>query len=414
VTLPVEFINRRIVPPLTALSEDVYLTAIRSGMVSLVPLTIIGGLFLILCYFPLGGWDRQVAPYLPVLQVPVTATFGLLSVFLCFAVGYHFGALLKHEPLVSAGLATVVFLLIQLEVDETGNAVLVMERLGSRGLFTAIVVALVCVRVQKFLADRNAVIRLPENVPPVVYESFASLVPMLLLVIAFWVLRFLVGIDVNDLVQRAFRPLVFALNTLPGVLACVFLITLLWSVGINGDNTLDAIVAPVFLQYLAANVEAVGRGDALPYITAQGFISTFVNVGGTGATLGLALIMATSSDPGYRKISRVSLPTQCFQINEPVFFGFPVVLNPILMIPYVLIAVLLTIGTYALMAVGWIGRPLVNIPWTTPPVLGHYLITGGDWRAAVWGVVSIVLAMIVYYPFAKAAERHRQAAGGRR
>jgi len=83
------------------------------------------------------------------------------------------------------------------------------------------------------------------------------------------------------------------------------------------------------------------------------------------------------------------------------------VLNPILMIPYVLIALALTAGTYVLMAAGWIGRPLVNVPWTTPPILGHYLITGGDWRAAVWGAVSIVLAMLVYYPFAKAAERQR-------
>jgi PTS system cellobiose-specific IIC component len=375
--------------------------------VSLVPPTIVGGLFLIACYFPLGGWSALVAPYLPVLQLPVTATFGLLSVYLCFAVAYHLGTLLKQEALVSAGLATVVYLMIQLRVDEAGNAALHMERLGSQGLFTAILVALVGVRVQKLLADHNAVIRLPPGVPPIVYESFLSLVPLLVLVSAFWLLRFVLGIDINHIVQTVFRPLVFALNTLPGILACVLVITLLWSVGINGDNALDAIVAPVFLQYLAANVEAMGRGEPLPYITAQGFVSTFVNVGGTGATLGLALVMLRSKEPGYRKISRVSLPTQIFQINEPMFFGFPIVLNPVLMIPYVLTALALTAGTYSLMAAGWIGRPLVNVPWTTPPILGHYLITGGDWRAAVWGATSVILAMLVYYPFAKAAERLR-------
>jgi PTS system cellobiose-specific IIC component len=400
-------LNRFVVPPLTALSENTYLTAIRSGMVSLVPPTIVGGVFLIACYFPVGGWDAIVAPYLPVLQVPVTATFGLLSVLLCFAVGYHLGEQLKQEALVSAGLATVVYLMIQLQLDESGRAALRTERLGSQGLFTAILVALVCVRVQKLLADRNAVIRLPRSVPPIVYESFLSLVPLLVLMAAFWLLRFVLGIDVNDAIQRVFRPLVFALNTLPGILACVFLITLLWSVGINGDNALDAIVAPVFLQYLAANVEAVGRGEPLPYVTAQGFVTTFVNVGGTGATLGLALIMAGSKEPGYRKVSRMSLPTQVFQINEPIFFGFPVVLNPILMIPYVLSALVLTAGSYLLMAAGWIGRPFVNVPWTTPPILGHYLVTGGDWRAAAWGAVSIAIAMLVYYPFAKAAERQR-------
>jgi PTS system cellobiose-specific IIC component len=404
-------LDRFVVPPLAALSENTYLSAVRSGMVLLVPPTIIGGLFLVVCFFPLAGWDKVVAPYLPLLQVPVAATFGLLSVYLCFAVGYQAGKLLKQEAVVSAGLATVVYLMTQLQPDEGGNAVFKAESLGSRGLFTAILVALVCVRVQKFFADKNAVIRLPAGVPPMVYESFLSLTPMLALVLAFWLLRFVLGADLNGIVQAAFRPLVFALNTLPGILMCVFAITLLWAVGINGDNALDAVVGPVFLQYLAANVEAVSSGRPPPYVTAQGFVSTFVNVGGTGATLGLALVMLNSKEPGYRKVSRLSLPTQVFQINEPIFFGFPVVLNPLLMIPYVLSALLLTLGTYLLMDRGWIGRPFVNVPWTTPPVLGHFLVTGGDWRAAVWGAVSIALAMAVYYPFAKAAERQRLRAG---
>jgi PTS system cellobiose-specific IIC component len=262
----VTLLNRFVVPPLTVLSENSYLSAVRAGMISLVPLTIIGGLFLIVCYFPVGGWDKLVAPYLPLLQVPVTATFGLLSVFLCFAVGYQMGKLLKQEAVVSAGLATVVYLMIQLYLDEAGSAIFKMERLGSQGLFTAILVALICVRVQKFLADKNAVIRLPASVPPMVYESFLSLTPMLILVLTFWMLRFVLGVDINEIVQTVFHPLVFALNTLPGILLCVFTITLLWSVGINGDNALDALIGPVFLQYLAANVEAVRNGEPL-YLT---------------------------------------------------------------------------------------------------------------------------------------------------
>ena len=127
-------------------------------------------------------------------------------------------------------------------------------------------------------------------------------------------------------------------------------LTLLWPVGINGDNALDAIVAPVFLQYPAASVEAAGRGEPLPCITAQGFLTTFVNVGGTSATPGLALIMLNSKEPGFRKVSRLSFPTQVFQINEPIFFGFPIVLNPILMIPYILNALALTAGTHLLVA----------------------------------------------------------------
>ena len=396
--------HTRLARALTALSENTYLSATRAGMVAVVPLTIIGGLFLIVAFLPVSGWEARVAPFLPVLQIPVTATFGMLAVFACLAIAYDLGRQLKQEPIVSASIALVVFLMLQIEPMDSG---LRMEGLGSRGLFTAILIALVTVRVQKFFTDRRLVVALPPSVPPIVYQSFLSLSPLFFLLTCFWLLRFVAGVDIDRLIQAAFSPLVFALNTLPGILVYALLVAGLWSIGINGDNAVDAIVAPIFLQYLAANVEAMTGGQPLPYVTAYGFFTTFVNVGGTGATIALALLLCRSREPGYRKISRLSLPTQVFQINEPIFFGLPIVLNPIFMIPYVLNALILTTGSYLLMQAGAIHKPFVNVPWTTPPVIGHYLVSGGDWRAAVWGVVSIVIAMAVYFPFARTAERQR-------
>lgn len=398
------FLNTHVVPALTTLSENRYLSAVRAGMVAVVPLTIIGGLFMIVAYLPVAGWDARIAPYLPLLQVPVTATFGLLAVVACFSIAYELGKQLKQEAVVSASIATVTFLMLQIDVKDQKFG---MDGLGSKGLFTAILIALISVRVQKLFADRNLVIKLPASVPAVVYDSFLSLTPLFFLILVFWLIRFVAGIDIDYLVQTVFRPLVFALNTLPGILVYALLVTMLWSVGINGDNAVDAIVAPIFLQYLAANVAAVTAGEPLPYVTAYGFFTTFANVGGTGATIALALVLWNSKDPGFRKISRLSLPTQIFQINEPIFFGLPIVLNPVFMIPYVLNALILTASTYLLMNWHVIHKPFVSIPWTTPPIIGHYLVSGGDWKAAVWGVLSIAIAMMVYFPFAKAAERQR-------
>jgi cellobiose PTS system EIIC component len=523
-------LNKTVVPFLTALSENTYLSAVRAGMVSVVPLTIIGGLFMIVAFMPITwgsvklsvgdfkglpsfatklkqpaepvstflngglsaeskqalaqydpavsgssrleatllrdlnaiiqgpslhdeprfsgvalravtkqllernpqgkdlarlnrllledaypleiskkvtGWDILIAPYLQLLQIPVTATFGMLGVFVCFAVSYDLGKQLKQEAIVSASMATIIFLMISLKLEDL---TLITENLGSKGMFTAIIVALVSVRVQKYFTDKNLVIKMPANVPSVVYETFLSLIPLCFLVVVFWLIRFVAGVDIDHLVQTAFKPLVFALNTLPGILVYAFLVTMLWSVGINGDNAVDAIVAPIFYQYLAANVAATVAGQPLQYITAYGFFTTFVNVGGTGATIALALVLWNSKEPGYRKVSRLSLPTQIFQINEPIFFGIPIVLNPIFMAPYILNALILTTVSYLLMHWHWINKPFVNVPWTTPPIIGHYLVSGGDWRAAVWGAVSIGVAMAVYYPFAKAAERQRLAA----
>lgn len=386
---------------LTALSDNTNLSAIRAGMVSVVPLTIIGGLFMIAAHPPVSGWDAFIAPHRHLLQMPVAATFGLLGLVACFSIAYDLGRRLEQDAMTSASMATVAFLLIQLDPN---TETLVMDNLGSKGLFTAILVALVSVHAQKFFTDRDLVIKLPASVPPIVSQSFVSLNPLVFLVVLFWLVRFVAGVDITQMVQSAFAPLVFALNTLPGILVYASLVTVLWSVGINGDNAVDAIVAPIFLQFLAENVAAMADGRPLPYVTAYGFFTTFVNVGGTGATIALALLLLNSPNPAFRKVSRLSLPTQVFQINEPIFFGLPIVLNPVFMIPYILNALILTTASYLLISWGVIHRPFVNVPWTTPPIIGHYLVTGGDWRAALWGAISIVIAMMVYFPFARAAE----------
>lgn len=391
-----------------ALEGNRYLSAVRAGMVSIVPLTIVGGVFTILAHLPVRGWENQVAAYLPLLQVPIASTFGLLGLIACFSIAYDLGRRRHQEAVVSATMAAVVFLMLQIDVQ---SLTLRMEGLGSSGLFTAILVGLVTVEIQKWFTDRKLVVRMPAGVPAIVSQSFMSLVPLLFLIVAFWTIRFVLGVDVNRAVQAAFQPLVFALNTLPGILVYALIVTMLWSVGINGDNAVDAVVAPIFLQYLSANVAALNQGAPLPYATAYGFFTTFVNVGGTGATIALALVLWNSREPGFRRVSRLSLPTQIFQINEPIFFGLPIVLNPLFMIPYVLNALILTASTYLLMQWSLLRKPFINVPWTTPPIVGHYLVTGGDWRAAVWGVLSIVIAMLVYFPFARAAERQRLAAG---
>ena len=133
-------LQQRVVPALTALSENTYLSAVRAGMVSVVPLTIIGGLFLIVTNFPSQRWQALVAPHLPILQVPVAATFGVLSVFACFGTAFELARLLKQDPLSSAIVATVVFLMIQVNAE---TQTLMTERLGSQGLFAAILEALV-------------------------------------------------------------------------------------------------------------------------------------------------------------------------------------------------------------------------------------------------------------------------------
>ena len=402
---------RRFGDRVTALADSPIPAAIRAGVVAVVPLTIVGGLFMLIAHPPLPALERAIAPWAPLLEIPVTATFGVLALFVALAVAHDLGGRRGQDRLSSVVLAGVSFLLVSLD---PATASLRMEALGSAGILTAILVAVIAVEVQALMARKGAVIRMPGEVPQIVAESFAALFPLAVLLGGFWLVRFVLGFDLTEGLRRLFQPLVFALDTLPGIVVYAFLVTALWSFGVNGDNALDTVVAPVFLQYLATNAEAWDSSAAAPHTTALGFFTTFVNVGGTGATIALALLLVNSRDPVARKVARLSLPAQLFQINEPLFFGLPIVLNPLLMVPYVLNAVLLTTTSWLLMEWGLIGRPVVGIPWTTPPVIGHWLVTGGDCRAAVWGVISIVLSMAVWWPFARAYERRRTLAAHER
>ncbi|MGA0328368.1 MAG: PTS transporter subunit EIIC, partial [Limisphaerales bacterium] len=165
-----DLLNRYLVPVLKRLSENTYLSAIRAGMIAIVPLTIIGGLFLVVSEMPVASWQAWVTPYKPLLEIPVSATFGLLAVFVCFAIAYDLAKQFRLEASVSAAMATLVFLMVQLQRGEAmgdgaGDLFLNMGGLGSEGLFTAILIALVSVRFQALLRDANLVFRLPKSVP---------------------------------------------------------------------------------------------------------------------------------------------------------------------------------------------------------------------------------------------------------
>ena len=130
-------------------------------------------------------------------------------------------------------------------------------------------------------------------------------------------------------------------------------------------------------------------------------------MGGAGATLALCVLMSRSKEKSLNMLGKLSLPAGIFNINEPVIFGLPIVMTPIMMIPFVLVDVILLTGTYFLMYFNIIGRPVAQVPWVMPPVLGAYFTTGGNIPAAIWALVGFIISILVYYPFFKIVEKQR-------
>lgn len=399
------FIENVLVPPLVKIGNEKHLVAIRNGLAVTLPFIIVGSIFLIVSSLPIPGWDKIIGKYSDILSVPVNVSFGILALLTAAGIGFYLSKELKVDPISGALLSLVAFLTTQI----TDKYALDTSNFGSTGLFTAIIVPIISVEVMRYFIKKDIVIKLPEGVPPAVSNSFVSLIPAAVMIIMLWIIRVVLGFDITSFLQKVFSPLVFALNSLPGILVYVLLVLLFWTVGIHGDNIMGAIGGPIFLQFITANTKAFLAHQPIPYITAQGFVDFFVNVGGTGATIGLVILMLFSKSKTYKSLGRLAFPSGIFMINEPITFGFPIVFNPTIMIPYVGTGLLLTVVTYILMFFNIISKPAILIPWTTPPIISEYLITGGDWRAAVWGAIEILISILIYYPFFKAEEKKQLA-----
>lgn len=402
------FVENKLSPPLLKLAQQHHLSAVKNGMMVTLPLTIIGSIFILIGSFPNDAWQEIVAPYAGMIGTLNTVTIGIVALIGAGSVGYYFseGYFDAKPNSVIVGFVSIAsFLLATMNNEFMVDTTL----FGTKGLFTAIIISLLTGTIFHFFIKRNLVIKFPDSVPPLVSSSFVSLIPAFTVLVLVWVVRMVFGFNINDALTSMFSPFVFALNTLPGFLVFMFIRSMLWSMGIHGGAVLS-VADPIFLTMFGENLAAYQAGLMPPFITGSGF-TMFVFLGGGGATLSLVLMMLRSKEKGFRTLGRLCLPGSIFEINEPVVFGVPLVMNPLMIIPYTTTTLVLSAGTYLLMHFNIIGRPVVQIPWTTPPIMSHYLVTGGDWRAVIWGICSLIIAGAIYYPFFKTMEKERLAKG---
>lgn len=401
----VNFVDQKLSPPLIKLGENRYMIAIKNGMILTVPFTIIGSIFMILAQFPSEGYQKFIEPYKNVLMVPPSVTFSIIGLIAVVGISYSLAKVYKIDTVRNVLMALSCFLLVQTTIGEDGMYALNTANFGTLGVFSAIIISFVVVEIYRFCMKKKLTIKMPESVPPAISKSFEILLPLLISLTLFWIIRILFNFDINEALNSLFSPLVVGLNTLPGIMLFMFLRSMLWCVGIHGGAVLS-VADPIFLTMLGANAEAFAAGDPLPHVTAAGFVN-FLFLGGGGATFMLVVFMMFSKEKGLRTLGRLSFPASLFEINEPIVYGAPVVLNPILMIPYTLCNLILTLITYLLMNFDLMNRPVVSVPWTTPPILMQYLTSGGDWRAAVYGAGALVVSGMIYYPFFKMLEKQR-------
>lgn len=423
------FIENRLQEPMTKLANQRHLRAIRDGIIATLPIIIVSSMFLVIAFLPnqlpdtwaLTQWLSANAGK---ILLPYRMSMFIMTPYAVFGIGYSLAKSYGYDGLSGAIISELAYLLTI--VPLTGPAaseellqladstpalseylatvpqgfLLPMGNLGAGGMFIGMLSAIVAVEIYRWSMEKGIKISMPEQVPPSVARSFEALVPTLIVLLLVSTITMWLGIDVHGLVGQIVAPLVSATDTLVSVLGLEFLAMLFWSFGIHGWNIVGTIARPLWLVLLDENTAAYAAGGAIENIAAEPFYQWFVNIGGSGGTIGLAILLAFFSKSAYLKsLGKTSFVPALFNINEPIIFGTPIVLNPVIMIPFIVAPLIMATIAWFATTLGLVNPVVVLAPWTLPGPIGAYFATGGDWRATVLSAILITLSVVMYYPF---------------
>jgi PTS system cellobiose-specific IIC component len=298
------------------------------------------------------------------------------------------------------------FLLVAAPATDGG---LPTGHMGGTGIFTAVICAFFAVELYRFMKKHNITIRMPEQVPPAIARSFEVLLPVLAVFFTLYPLSIFVQTQydmlIPDAVMAMFKPLVSASNTLPAIIGALLVCQLLWFAGIHGAAIVVGLLSPIFLTNISANIDAFVAGEPVQNIFTQPFWDFYIFIGGSGATFALVLLMMFSRSVHLKSLGRMSVVPGFFQINEPVIFGSPVVLNPILFIPFVFTPVINATIAYFAVHAGLVGMGVATTPWTAPAIIGASWGSGWTLSPVLLVIALLILDLFLYLPFFKMFEK---------
>lgn len=399
----VQFMEEKFVPVASKIGAQRHLVAIRDAFMVTMPMMILGALVVMINNLPL-----------PVFQNAMNAIFGgeswkgfggavwsgtfaILSVFIAFLLAYNLAQGYGKDGVAAGAVSLGSFFAL-------GGA----TGMSSTGLFIAIIVGIISTELFiRLIGNDKLVIKMPDGVPPAVARSFAALLPAMIVISLFGlVAAIFAAFGVTDIVGAFYsavqEPFMGMASTYPSALLIAFITPFLWFFGLHGANMIDPFMQTINAPAIEANVTAIAAGKAAPYIVNKPFIDSFVNLGGTGATFGLiiAIYLVGRKNKAYNVVNNLSAAPGLFNINEPMLFGLPIVLNPIMFIPFILTPMVLVTIAYWSTKLGIVPPATFMPPWVTPPILGGFLATQ-SLSGAILAAVNLVVSVLIYLPFVR-------------
>ena len=406
-----------------------YIMVIKNAFASLIPVIITGAfgtLFSAMVFDNENGLARIkalsfLAELKPISSAASYVTLSFLTIYAVFLIGIELARLNNVKGIFPGIVAVMSYLSVNPFVYEYVNAdnitviaenVLAKQYTDTKGLFLGMFVAIASIELYCWLGRQERLkLKMPDTVPTNVSESFSALFPTILTVAiiatAGFVIKAVTGMYAYDIIYNIVqRPLEGIVQGLPGILLLMFIAQVFWVIGIHGNQMVKPVREPLLLAAIAVNTEAFEAGKEIPNIITMPFWDMYMSMGGSGVTIGLLIaILFVSKRDDMREITKLSLAPGIFNINEPVIFGMPIMLNPILAIPF--IATPLITGTigYIATSLGFAAKAVVMVPWPMPPIVNAYLATAGDIGAVVTQIICIIVSILIYLPFVKVSNK---------
>ncbi len=411
-----KLLQEKLLPVAARLGNNKALVSIRDGITLTIPLLLIGSLLMVIASFPIPGWEKYlgdlgVAGY---LWKGVDSSFGLLGLVASFGIAYFMARQYKVDGIPAGIVSLSSFITVTPFIRGEAGAGMPTAFMASKGLFVAMILGLINGYIYQWFINHNIQIKMPDGVPPAVSKSFSAIIPGAVTIVG-WLIVYatldkLSLPNLHEIAQVALGGSLGLLgNNVIGLLILIFLNSSFWFVGLHGGNVVNAVMKPLWLANLDANKVAYQTGETLPNIFTSVFMDNFVFIGGGGATIGLVLALGylahkKKASKQLKTLAPITVIPGLFNINEPAMFGVPIVLNILLLVPFILAPMFNLLVAWGAMASGLVPLTYTDPGWTMPPVISGLLATGSI-SGSLLQIVLTVLDVLLYLPFVIAIEK---------
>ncbi|MBL4936245.1 PTS sugar transporter subunit IIC [Clostridium sp. YIM B02515] len=435
------WLEKHFLPIAGAIGRQKHLAAMRDGFIAILPMTMMGALVVMLnnvlfnadslfgkALNKMGWYADSVQPFLAKYIIPVMSqiwwgTLALGVIFSVFTISYNLAKNYEVDGLSAGVIATVSYLTLLPQTGKIELAKDIAEKAGvkavegwgllswtsfnSSAVFTGLITAILATEIYRLVIKKGWVIKMPEQVPPAVSKAFSAVIPGGIVMLVFGILSVIflnfVKLPLKDWIDLTIQRPLTSLGQSPATMIFLVMISqILWFFGLHGMNIVGPILDTMYAPAIQENLQAVTVYHTAPTnAITRNFIDVYAMHGGSGATLGLIIcIYLFSKRQEHKELAKLATAPGIFQINEPVIYGLPMVLNPLMFIPFVLTPVVtLFIAWLFTGPIPFAGKIYIASPWVTPPIVSAFLSTGGSITATILAAVTLLISILIYAPF---------------